>query len=192
MKTRLCQLNKADGKHPEIPETTLKLNDTSSCICPNKEASLTPGTCISSCGCFLPDLTRFATLQCGETRQFVNFVIRTTVHDSRNCRQNPCQIGSEAFPNPDISGRNSTHPVSFAFSIMPRWQYFKSVASLMPDGVPQLNANAPAISNDNPSISVNQMKSRSCLKRRNSPGERGERESCFRSRGVGACRRAIA
>ena len=31
-------------------------------------ASPTPGTCFNNCGCFLPDLTRLATLQCGEAR----------------------------------------------------------------------------------------------------------------------------
>ena len=37
----------------------------------NREASLAPGTCSDGYGCFLPDLTRFATVQCGEARQFL-------------------------------------------------------------------------------------------------------------------------
>ena len=37
-----------------------------------QEASLTPALAVISCGCFLPDLTRFTTPQCGETRQFFN------------------------------------------------------------------------------------------------------------------------
>jgi len=32
---------------------------------------LPPALAVSSCGCFLPDLTRFTTLQCGEARQFI-------------------------------------------------------------------------------------------------------------------------
>ncbi len=32
--------------------------------------ALPPALAVISCGCFLPDLTRFTTLQCGETRQF--------------------------------------------------------------------------------------------------------------------------
>ena len=31
-------------------------------------ASLTPALAENSCGCFLPDLTRFTTMQCGEAR----------------------------------------------------------------------------------------------------------------------------
>ena len=31
-------------------------------------ASLTPALAVNGCGCFLPDLTRFTTPQCGETR----------------------------------------------------------------------------------------------------------------------------
>jgi len=34
-----------------------------------KVASLTPALTVNGCGCFLPDLTRFTTLQCGETRR---------------------------------------------------------------------------------------------------------------------------
>ena len=32
-------------------------------------ASLTPALAVNGYGCFLPDLTRFTTLQCGETRR---------------------------------------------------------------------------------------------------------------------------
>src|SRR6185503_12192555 len=32
-------------------------------------ASLTPALAVSSCGCFLPDLTRFTRLQCGGARR---------------------------------------------------------------------------------------------------------------------------
>ena len=38
-------------------------------------ASLIPGTCFNSCGCFLPDLTRLATLQCGEARRSLFYLI---------------------------------------------------------------------------------------------------------------------
>jgi len=34
-----------------------------------KVASLTPALTVNGYGCFLPDLTRFTTLQCGETRR---------------------------------------------------------------------------------------------------------------------------
>ena len=33
-------------------------------------ASLTPALAVNGYGCFLPDLTRFTTLQCGETRRY--------------------------------------------------------------------------------------------------------------------------
>ena len=33
------------------------------------KASLTPALAVSSCGCFLPDLTRFTRLQCGGARR---------------------------------------------------------------------------------------------------------------------------
>ncbi len=39
-----------------------------------EEASQTPGTCFNSCGCFLPDLTRLAILQCGEARPRVFYI----------------------------------------------------------------------------------------------------------------------
>jgi len=32
-------------------------------------ASLTPALAVTGCGCFLPDLTRFTKLQCGEARR---------------------------------------------------------------------------------------------------------------------------
>ena len=36
-----------------------------------RRRALPPALAVISCGCFLPDLTRFTTPQCGETRQFV-------------------------------------------------------------------------------------------------------------------------
>ena len=71
-------------------------------------ASLTPALTMDGYGCFLPDLTRFATLQCGETRHaHSNTTVRTATSnlakrklvplDSRNIELHKNLSSSVAF-----------------------------------------------------------------------------------------------
>ena len=53
-----------------MPKNTAKAPETTRKRFPEKKAaSLTPALAVNGCGCFLPDLTRFTTLRCGETRR---------------------------------------------------------------------------------------------------------------------------
>ena len=59
----------ADSCRPQLAESQKNTSAVRNSIGKIEMASLTPALTVDSYGCFLPDLTRFTTPQCGETRR---------------------------------------------------------------------------------------------------------------------------
>ena len=66
--------------------------------------ALPPALAGHSCGCFLPDLTRFTTLQCGEARQTVR-MLEIALEFKRFLLGGPPPINAEACAA-DLIGRS--------------------------------------------------------------------------------------
>ena len=60
-------------------------------------ASLTPALAVSSCGCFLPDLTRFTRLHRGEARRGIRIVSHSGWTDHPYCMEPADSIGRLGF-----------------------------------------------------------------------------------------------